>query len=355
MEYGVAFASEVDSWQWTKRAEELGYSSAWFYDTQLLNPDVFICMTLAAAHTDKIRLGTGVLVPTNRIEPVTANAFASFNKLAPGRIYFGIGTGFTARRTMGLNAVPLGQTRAYIERVQSLLRGETIEWDFEGKDRKIRFLNPDLGLINIDDEIPLWVSAFGPKARQMTAELDAGWLNFGAGDGALQGLSDMQSAWQKAGRNSQDLKSALFTVGSVLTGDKAVDDAKVMAEAGPYTAVIFHGAADTAGMFESHKPEGPMGDLLESYLETHRSYEPADARYLQNHRGHLMFVRPEETHLNPDLVRATSMSGTRNELVDQVGLLKEAGYGQLTVQLIHGHEEALEEWAEVFTLSGLQA
>ena len=30
MEYGVAFASELDSWKWTKRAEELGFSSAWF-------------------------------------------------------------------------------------------------------------------------------------------------------------------------------------------------------------------------------------------------------------------------------------------------------------------------------------
>ena len=353
MEYGVAFASEVDSWKWAKRAEELGYSSAWFYDTQLLNPDVFICMTLAAANTESIRLGTGVLVPTNRIEPVTANAFASLNKLAPGRIDFGIGTGFTARRTMGLNAVPLAQTRTYIERVQSMLRGETVEWDFEGKDRKIRFLNPDLGLINIDDEIPLWVSAFGPKARQMTAELDAGWLNFGAGDAVFQGLEEMQTGWQQAGREKEDLKAVLFTVGSVLTGDKGRDDVKVMAEAGPYTAVIFHGAADTAGMFESHRPEGPLAELLESYLATHQSYEPDDARYLQNHRGHLMFVRPEESHLSPDLVRTTSMSGTRNELVDEVGRLKDAGYSQLTVQLIHGHEEAIEEWAEVFHLCGL--
>jgi 5,10-methylenetetrahydromethanopterin reductase len=353
MEYGVAFASELDSWKWTKRAEELGFSSAWFYDTQLLNPDVFICMTLAAANTERIRLGTGVLVPTNRIEPVTANAFVSLNKLAPGRIDFGVGTGFTARRTMGLNAIPLVQTRRYIERVQSLIRGETIEWDFEGKNRKIRFLNPDLGLINIEDEIPLWVSAFGPKGQKMTAELNAGWLNFGAGDGAVQGISDMQLAWRKADRDSQRLNSVLFTMGSVMTGDSAVDDLKVMAEAGPYTAVICHGAADTAGMFDSLKPEGPLAELLESYLEIHQAYEPADAKYLQNHRGHLMFVRPEETHLNPDIVRATSMSGTRNELVDEVGRLKDAGYSQLTIQLVHGHEEALEEWAEVFQMSGL--
>ncbi len=63
MEYGIALASEIDSWRWVQRAEELGFSSAWFYDTQLLNPDVFICMALAAEKTERIRLGTGVLVP----------------------------------------------------------------------------------------------------------------------------------------------------------------------------------------------------------------------------------------------------------------------------------------------------
>ena len=31
-----------------KRAEELGFSSAWFYDTQLLNPDVFICISCSS-------------------------------------------------------------------------------------------------------------------------------------------------------------------------------------------------------------------------------------------------------------------------------------------------------------------
>ena len=132
MKFSVAFATEVDSWRWARRAEELGFHAAWFYDTQLLNPDVFACMALAAHETSSIRLGTGVLVPSNRIEPVTANALATLNKLAPGRIDFGVGTGFTARRTMGLGAIPLARTREYIERVQQLLRGDTVTWDFEG-------------------------------------------------------------------------------------------------------------------------------------------------------------------------------------------------------------------------------
>ena len=127
MRYSVAFASEVDSWKWVKRAESLGFHAAWFYDTQLLNPDVFVCMALAAHETSRIRLGTGVLVPTNRIEPVTANALASLNRIAPGRIDFGVGTGFTARRTMGLGAISLKDTRRYIERVKALLAGRTVD------------------------------------------------------------------------------------------------------------------------------------------------------------------------------------------------------------------------------------
>jgi len=191
MEYGIALASEVDSWRWVQRAEELGFGSAWFYDTQLLNPDVFVCMALAASKTSRIRLGTGVLVPSNRIEPVTANALVSLNKLAPGRIDFGVGTGFTARRTMGLGALTLAATRTYVERVQHLVRGEVVEWDFEGVDRKIAFLDPELGLINVEDEIPTWLSAFGPKSKRLAAELGAGWLNFGAMHGAVRALEEV--------------------------------------------------------------------------------------------------------------------------------------------------------------------
>jgi hypothetical protein len=49
--------------------------------------DPFVAMAAAAMKTTKINLGTGVLVPSNRIAPVTANCLASLNHLAPGRIH----------------------------------------------------------------------------------------------------------------------------------------------------------------------------------------------------------------------------------------------------------------------------
>ncbi len=348
MKYSVAFASEVDSWRWVKRAEELGFHAAWFYDTQLLNPDVFVCMALAAHETSSIRLGTGVLVPSNRIEPVTANAFASLSKIAPGRIDFGVGTGFTARRTMGLGAIPLAATKTYVQRVQQLLKGDTIDWEFEGKARKIRFLNPELELIDLTHEVPVWFSAFGPKAKAVAAQLNAGWLNFGA-QGAVESLEEMRLAWQDAGREASQLQSNLFFLGAVLDDDPVADEAKLMAEAAPLTAVMFHNMADDVGaMGGRNLPQGPLSNLVGEYLKEHDRYEPADAKYLENHRGHLMFVRPEETHLSPELVKSTTMSGTHDELVARMRTLKEAGYDQVTVQLVHDHEASIEAWAKVF-------
>ena len=57
------------------------------YDTQVLCADVFVAMAAAAVHTRRIHLGTGVLIPSNRIAPVAANALASLNKLVPARTW----------------------------------------------------------------------------------------------------------------------------------------------------------------------------------------------------------------------------------------------------------------------------
>src|SRR6201746_1345794 len=127
MRFAIAIPTDAESWRVVRRAEELGFSRAWFYDTQMLSADPFVAMAASALKTTRIRLGTGVLIPSNRLAAVTANAFASLNKLAPGRIDFGVGTGFTGRRTMGLGAGKLSEMEEYCRVVMALLRGETVE------------------------------------------------------------------------------------------------------------------------------------------------------------------------------------------------------------------------------------
>ena len=350
MNVGIALASAVDSWKHVKRAEELGFSSSWFYDTQLLNPDIFICMALAAEKTSRIRLGTGVLIPSNRIEPVTANALATLNRIAPGRVDFGVGTGFTARRTMGLKAIPLRKMKRYIERVQELLRGNLIEWDFESENRKISFLNPDIGLINLEDPIAMHISAMGPKSRRLVAEVGAGWLNFGSDlESLIRDAEDIKSHWQYLQGPQVKMKNTLFFLGAVLGEDQGKNAEKLMLQAAPWTAVMLHNLAESDPKIYSKLPLKHRS-VLEAYLNIYKDYRPADAKYLENHRGHLMYLREEEKKLiDPEFVRATTMSGSKQELRDKFLLLAESGYEDFVVQLIPGEEDAIEEWAEVFS------
>src|ERR1700710_928229 len=178
MEFGIGIPTSGESWKVAQRAEELGFTHAWFYDTQMITADPFVAMAAAAMKTSRIRLGTGVLVPTNRIPAVTASAFATLNAMAPGRIDFGVGTGFSARRAMGLGAMKLADMEEYIRVVYALLAGETVETPIEGKRRKIRFLKPESALFNTKDPIPLHISAYGPKSQALTAKLNANWKCF---------------------------------------------------------------------------------------------------------------------------------------------------------------------------------
>jgi 5,10-methylenetetrahydromethanopterin reductase len=347
MEFGIALFSNVDAWKTVKRAEELGFSHAWFYDSQLLGPDVFISMALAAEHTSKIKLATGVLIPSNRIAPVCADAFATLNKLAPGRIIFGVGTGFTGRNTMGMGPMRLSAMREYIRVVYGLLNGETVEWEFEGQRKKIRFLNPEFGMINIIDKIPLHISAFAPKARKMTAEIADGWLTFSASiPRAAREAEELSQACRAAGRDPKSLYKTTFVLGCVLKEGESSASPRARAQAGPMAVVTLH------GMIERTIPGvlPPFIDqLAAAYREQYATYQPADAKYLQMHKLHLLGVRPEEEKfLTEDLMRATTFTATEEVLRERLQALKRAGYDHFVVQLVPGYEDAIEDWARLF-------
>ena len=351
MDCDIFLAPAADSWKVVKRAEELGFRRAWFYDTQLLNAEVFVSMAAAAMQTSKIRLGTGVLIPSNRIAPVAASGLASLNALAPGRIDFGISTGFTARRTMGLRPVRLGDMEEYVRVVCGLLAGETLEWTFEDKRRKIRFLNPEIGAVNIKDPIPVHVSALGPRARRLTAKLGAGWIHATANVAHAQAaIADMQAAWRDAGRDQARLHATAAIAGCVLGDNEASDSPRARAHAGPTATIALHSLVEREEFGDLGRPIPPqLAPLIERYRRIYLEYEPADARYLSNHRGHLMFLRPEEQAIcTAELIRATTFTGPKAELREQLRELARAGFDHVGLTVRYGYPEMLEEWADVF-------
>jgi 5,10-methylenetetrahydromethanopterin reductase len=351
MQFGIAIPTAADSWRLVRRAEELGFSHAWFFDTQMLNADPFVAMAAAAMKTSQIRLGTGVLIPSNRIAPVAATAFASLNKLAPGRIVFGVSTGFTGRRTMGLGAVKLADMEDYIRVIQALWRNETVECTVEGKRRKIRLLNPELGLVNTTDPIPTYIAASGPKARALTAKLGAGWIdNVADAEKGAATLAQMRAAWQAAGRDIDALTSVAWIGGAVLEEGEPADGPRGMAMAAPRASMLLHRAVDSAlaGYPAPLAMRPEFAAAVEGYVEHARSFEPKDAYYLANHRGHLMFVRPDERRfITADMIRKTSFVGTAADLTQRIGALGEAGFDQVVFSIPPGQEHAIEDWGRI--------
>jgi 5,10-methylenetetrahydromethanopterin reductase len=351
MDFGIALPTAADSWKLAQRAEELGFTHAWFYDTQMLSADCFVAMGAAAVNTRRIRLGTGVLVPSNRIAPVAANALATLNSLAPGRIDFGVGTGFTARRAMGFGAIKVKDMETYIAQVYGLLRRETVDFEMEGQKRKIRFLNPELPLFNTQDPIALHLSAFGPRTRALTAKLKAGWIDFvGKVENGIKEVEAMREAWGKAGHAVADLSATAFALGCVLQDGEPADSERAMAQAGPRAAVMLHRAADEAlaGLAPGVTMLSKTTAELQAYIDLARGFEPKDAPYLENHRGHLMFVKPEEKRfVSADLIRATSFTASEAEIKQRIDALRGAGYTQFTIQLVPGQEQALADWARI--------
>ena len=118
MDYGIGIPSYIDAWREVQAAEEAGFTHAWFYDSQLIYSDVYATMALAAQNTSRIRLGTLVAIPSNRIAPVTASAIATINKLAPGRVILALGTGYTGRNTMGLPAISVKGLKEYTRQIR---------------------------------------------------------------------------------------------------------------------------------------------------------------------------------------------------------------------------------------------
>ena len=135
MEFGICFDTHIDKWDLIRYAEELGYDRAWVPDSQMIWSDCYATLALAAANTKRIQLGTGVAIPGTRLAPVTAHSIASIARLAPGRVFLGIGTGHTAMRVMGMDPMKFRAFREYLRVVKALLRGDEVEYTHDGVTR----------------------------------------------------------------------------------------------------------------------------------------------------------------------------------------------------------------------------
>src|SRR5262252_7087396 len=108
MELGILLVAVPRRTAGTARmAEQLGFATVLFPDSQNLAPDVWGQLMLAAAATERIRLGPGVSNSITRDPPVTASAALSLQVESGGRAVLGIGRGDSSVQRIGKHQDPV--------------------------------------------------------------------------------------------------------------------------------------------------------------------------------------------------------------------------------------------------------
>lgn len=345
MEFAIAYPARPDAWKDLAIAEDSGFTHAWFYDSQMLYSDVFVCLALAAEHTKRIKLGPGVAIPSSRIEPVTAHSIATINLLAPGRTMLGIGTGFTGRNTMGLPPIPLDRFREYIQSCRTLLRGDEVLFHEGKRERWIRFLHPDHGYINLKDLIPIHIAANGPKAIELAGELGDGWITtLSDPDRMRNDLIHLKRGAERAGRSLATFPIMTMTTGCVLKPGESATSPRVIERVGPRSIVPLHAMWERSAV----TPPWMARSLWERYRDEYvaKMKTPEDRRYLEVHEGHLVYLKPgEEKYLDEGLIRATTLTGTADEIIARLRALEAAGITQVAIQVVTQGREMIEEFS----------
>src|SRR5213082_3701326 len=157
-----------------QEAERLGFDSVWA--AEAYGSDAATVLAWLAAGTSKIKLGSAIFQMPGRSAAMTAMTAATIDELSDGRMVLGIGSsgpqvaeGWHGQRF----AKQLQRTREYVDVIRMALRRERV--DYHGETLELPL--PDgpgkplkLTIALVQERIPVYVAAIGPKNTTLTAE-----------------------------------------------------------------------------------------------------------------------------------------------------------------------------------------
>ena len=167
------------------RAEAAGFPTLWisdhyhpWLDAQGQAPFVWSVLGAIAARTERVRCYTAVTAPTLRIHPaVLAQAAATTQCLFEGRFGMGVGTGEALNEHIFGDAWPSAEVR--LEMLEEAVGVMRALWSGEVvRHRGQHYTVDSARLYSLpEQQVPVLVSGFGPKATSLAARIGDGYCN----------------------------------------------------------------------------------------------------------------------------------------------------------------------------------
>ena len=231
-----------------KRLEDMGFDYLLTPDTQNLSADPYGQLSLAAAATKTIKLGTGVTNPSTRDVAVTASALATLQIESNGRAVCGIGRGDSSAAHIGKKQATGEQLAFYANSIRTYIAGGTVDRD--GTASAMRWIKPgDVPPVPID------IACTGPKTIELAADV-ADRVSFAVGSAPerLQWAMDIFNA--RMAVNGRDRSSV--NVGAYINLVCDPDEQRAVNLARMVTGMVSHFAGMKASPTE-HLPEQIKG------------------------------------------------------------------------------------------------
>jgi probable F420-dependent oxidoreductase len=197
-------------------AEELGIDSVWVnhhivnigYIAERLNDrpyyDALTILNFVAARTEKISLGTSVLVLPYLHPMVLAKSLATLDALSPKRLIAGLGVGGLPEENAALGTIYDGRgpwSDEFIEVMQTLWSKGTASYQGQYFEMNELIAGPKPA----EQSIKIWIGGGGHPARERAAKFGNGWHPLATLNDFTQKVPKMEASLKKHNRDRADL------------------------------------------------------------------------------------------------------------------------------------------------------
>jgi probable F420-dependent oxidoreductase len=301
----------------TRQAEAAGFSYGWVFDSHVLWMEPYPLLTLMAANTERMRLGTCVTNPAVRDPTITASLLATLNLISGGRMDLGIGRGDSSRRVLGKKPTTLARLEDSINAIRALAEGREAESDGE----TVRLPWATQG--DKTPRLPVWIAAYGPKALHLTGRVaDGVILQFADPHLVKWSLGFVREGAIAAGRDPDSIK--VMAAAPVWVSD---DLATAREHVRWFPALVSNHVVDLLSRYQADE----LPPELTAYVSDRAGYD---------YQHHAKVGSSNSTFVSDEVVDRFCIVGDVAEHRRRLAELAAIGVDQFNIYLMSGDEEA---------------
>jgi len=326
MEFGVVLQTDPPASrvvEFARRAEQLGFSHVWTFDSHVLWQEPFVIYSRILAETERVVVGPMVTNPGTRDWTVLASLFATLNDMYGPRTICGMGRGDSALRYIGRRPTTIQTMVRSMEVIKGLVAGDEVEHN--GRTLTIPWVGDGW-------DLPIWVAGYGPKALAAAGQHADGYILQLADPQILEWtVAAVRAAAADAGRDPDEVD--ICVVAPAYVGD---DLAHQRDQLRWFGGMVGNHVVDMVNRYGEDSEKVPQ--VLSDYIKARESYD---------YEHHGRSDNPSTDFVPDEIVDRFCLVGPVEAQIEKLKLLESLGVGHFGIYLMHDDMEGtLEAYGE---------